>query len=854
MTTSLPKIQQSLPLKDWVLIVISLSVLLGGIIYPGARWLTTTARFHQALTEPALYERTFRRPAKEAEAWSLHLGRVMGRSQPLRSRENSLLTMMIACSRSEACSKARQSWQRANPPQPWGGWYYAGILLLAAAPLPFVQGIRKPKAEAPAPGQLASRAFIKARQKELAKTGRKIVYAAPHVDKDATFLGLIGDDAKQTISQEPETFDYLQLPSPIRERHILVVAGTGAGKTSTYAFNQIISSAKNGMGVILIDQKWGDESGLIGAIPIFSYYRRPIYVFAPFSPTTPRLPILEGISTEDTNDAMEFAQMIVPAADDASVQHYRENDWALLAALVIAEIEHAKREERPPDLGRVVELLSLESKDSLESYTQISPVARILAAKIFSRPAAKLDEAIPGLRNKLLPFINPVVRRATTRGKEEENLDLKKILQEPALFYVGVPQTKVKLEDGKVLLRLIKHYIDRAIFSQGHLPVPYNFILDEFANFGFLPNMDHNLALIRSKRVSMHIILQSVEQAVKVYTKEGWEAIARNNFNTEIWYIGDLSAEVQEELAKKLGETTIYTETYNESRSQIIEFIPRRSYGIRASRRNLITKEEMAQAKPGTTVVRLPYVGWSVFRAVPLFDPRNPFYQDWKQVESLTPHFTAAYRSRRLGVKTEDVLPLTAKTAPPTPTERLRAWTKRLLELTAPMKVQKGPQGTPSRVDFVYAPPGALPKEWFEEKLLRLGNNAVYTTAKGLEAIASLLPQIEQVAILRRLLEAAYQRGLIVFFKEGEKPKQTHLGIIDLPSRRVYIPPALEELYAFASPIGQTRPHFLPPGEWREIQGGEMLYGLVAYAENGEREIQLLYAESLVDKQPIPPL
>lgn len=848
------RIAQRLPARDLALILLSLLLLIGGFLYPGYRWIKTRLDFYASLTDPGRYSTTFRRPAQEALTWQQHLAQVADTTPPFLYEEEGLLQTALTCARSPYCTKALAQWAQLHPTHPWGNTYYLAVLLGAALPLAFVRGLRRPVAEVPAKGYLASFDAIKERQEDMAKGGRPILYLDSRIHKDATFVGLVGQgEPTDLIDREPVRHEYLQLPSNIRERHILVVAGTGAGKTSTYAYNQIISSARNGMGVILIDQKWGDESGLIHAIPIFSYYRRPVYVFAPFSSSTPRLPILEGLSTEDTNDAMEFAQMIVPAADDASVQHYRENDWALLAALVIAEVEHAKKEERAPDLGRVVELLSLESKDALEAYTQISPVARILAAKIFSRPAAKLDEAIPGLRNKLLPFINPVVRRATTRGPEEENLNLNRILQEPALFYVGVPQTKVKLEDGKVLLRLIKHYIDRAIFSQAQLPVPYNFILDEFANFGFLPNMDHNLALIRSKRVSMHIILQSVEQAMKVYGEEGWHAIARNNFNTEVWYVGDLSAEVQEELARKIGETTVYTESYTESRTELIELIPKRSYGIRATKRNLLGKEEMARAKPGTAVIRLPYVGWTLFRAVPLFDPRNPFHRDWQEMQHLLPAFAAAYRTRRRANRPEEVRSLTSRPLPPTPGEKFRKWVERLLELSAPIKVARGPQDRVSRVDFPGLSPALLPKEWFENKLLRLNQgNVVSASGRGLEALSSLLPKLEEAADLRRLLEAAYQRGLLVTYKGGKHPVAATLGIVDLPSQAVYVPPTLAELHERGTPL-TSRPSFLPPGEWRAIRGGPMLYGLLAYTEGGDREMGLLYAESLSEKEPLMP-
>lgn len=839
--------ERSLRWRNFLLASLSLVILLSGLAYPGYRYIQVRVQYLKAITDPKTYEATFRRPGKEAEAWAVHLGK----GTPLRIGEAGLARLAYACYGDDLCRQGLERWVAAHPPQPWGAYYWIALLMVAALPLAFTRS-EKVKGERPGTGYLASYEFIRQRTAELAREGREISYVGEKIAPDSTFIGLVSKgEPEEILQRQPQSYAFLQIPNSIRERHILVVAGTGAGKTTTYAYNQILSSAKNGMGCIVIDQKWGDESGLIWSIPIYAYYRRPVYVFAPFSPTTMRLPLLDGISTEDTTDAMEFAQMIVPGSDDVKVQHYRENDWAILAALVMAEVDHARREGRPPDLGRIVELLSLEAKAGLEAYTQINPLAKVLASKVFNRPPQKLDETIPALRNKLLPFLQPVVRRATTRGRPGENLDLNQILKEPALLYIGLPQHKVKMEDGKVLLRILKHYIDRHIFSQSKLPVPYNFILDEFANFGHLPNMDHNLALIRSKGVSMHIILQSVEQAKKVYTKEGWEAIARNNFNTEVWYVGDLSPEVQEELAEKIGETTIYTESFSQSRSSPMDFTPKLGYSLRASKAPVISREQMYQAKPGSAVVRLPYIGWVPFRAVPPFDPRNPFHKEWKESRRLAPHLAAAARQRRRTMGREE---LPKPSTRPTALEAFSRWLETLLEERAPFKIHRGQEGRISRVDILYLPPSLVPEEWVEAKLVRMAaGGIIFLPSQTLQSFPELIPSLEEAAERRRLVETAFYRGEILL--EARETLPEGKGVADIASGKIYVPASLEELYRAAAPLPGPPP-ILPKarGKWGVIEGGSLLYGLLAHAEGGEKAISLAYAETLKRKEPIMPL
>lgn len=841
-----PKLPRTLTAKDWLLILLSLTILAGGFLYPAYRWLKVRLDFLNALTDPRVYSRVFNRPSHEALAWQRHLGARLNR--PTLSREDGLIALLYACQTSPYCTQSAQAYQKLHPPTPFGlgYYYYVAVLFLSAIPLAFIRGLVTPTTTPPARGRLMGARDIE----RLTRTrqGRIPTYISRNLMPDSTFLGLLPEDnPRQILNKEPSRYTLLQLPSSVRERHVLVVAGTGAGKTTTYAYNQIASSARNGMGVILIDQKWGDPSGLIGAIPIFAYHRRPVYVFAPFSPDTMRLPLLEGIPTDSPTGAMELAQMVVPAADDASIQHYRENDWALLAALIIAEIEHARREQRPPDMGHIVELLSMESKENLERYTEISEIARILARKIFSRPSFKLDEAIPGLRNKLLPFLNPMVRRATTRGNPEENLDLDAILKQPALFYIGIPQTQVKMEDGKVLLRILKHYIDRAIFRQSRLQVPYNFILDEFANFGYLPNMAENLALIRSKRVAMHIILQSVEQAENVYGKEGWKAIATNNVNTEIWYVADLSPDVQLQLEERLGETVAFHESYAERRASPLDIIPNRTYGIRAGKEPLISSEEMSMAPPGTVVARLPNVGWTLYRAVPLFDPRNPFYREWNQALALAPHLAHASRTRLEG--TPQAAPPKPKPVPPSPTQKLVGWLERLLDMGPPIRLYTDNKGRVNKVVIYYLEPASVPPEWLELKFLKPtpdGHTAL--DARALEAASHLLPRVEAADQLTRLLRTAYSRGLIRLLDEN--PDTTTVAYLDLPSHTLYVPPAVGDLYALAQEP-KAVPSRLPEAPWKALKLGSLLHGLHAYLPDGRKEMALLYAESFNEREPI---
>ncbi len=819
--------------RNVLLALLALLLLLGGLGYNAYEaFARPYLAFYRSLTVPEAYARTFRRPPGEARRWEAYLRAKSGLEVPYTPENVTLLQFYALCLRDAPCSRAASAYARESG-LPWWRWYLA--LLLPVLPLAFVR-LRIPKVEAPSEASWASADLIRERQR---KDGSPGDILGQGLHPTSTFLGLVDlDDPASVLEEEPRRYAYLQLPTRVRSRHVLVVAGTGAGKTTTYAMNQIYSGAVNGFGTIVFDQKWGKRSGLVEAIPIYLAYGRPVYTFTPFSDTTMRLPILDLIDDE-APDYLNYVvnvvgPMVVPAADNESVQHYRENDWALLAALIIAHKRMAKAEGRPADLGEIVEILSTYSVDQLKEYIASSKEANLLGAKIFERPPAKLNEAIPGLRNKLLPFAtSTALRRAVMRGEPEENLDLAKILQEPALLYVGIPEDQVGTDPGKVLLRLIKLSIDQAVARVGPLPHPYNFILDEFANFGFLPNIDKNLAMIRDQNVSMHLIVQSEAQGVKVYGRELWRGIVENNLQTQVWYVADLDDPVQEELSEKLGERTVFTESVSESRDSPIELVPRVGYQVRAAKKPLLPKELMQRAPRGTALVRLPNIGWVIFRAVTLHDPRNPFHADYLRVRrDLLPGIAALLRFRKaLLPREEPAFADVAARRPPDPADRLAQWVGALVKDHAPVKVYPGPRGEPSKVLFPGLPKEGLLPEWLARGYFKVKEDKPFMTGKGFKALPPDLQRaLDRLGELTSAVEAMRAEGLVASTAERFPPGKR--AVFDPPSRVLYLHRSLAERLE-----GLARPAALLPSalarmearleDWLEAPLGELALGLV---------------------------
>ena len=94
----------------------------------------------------------------------------------------------------------------------------------------------------------------------------------------------------------------------------------------------------------------------------------------------------------------------------------------------------------------------------------------------------------------------------------------------------------------------------------GRLPVPTRVILDEFANIGLIPKFEKLIATIRSREISACIILQAQSQLKAIY-KDNMDTIIGNC--DSMLFLGGKEKTTLEEISKMLGKETI--DMYNTS-------------------------------------------------------------------------------------------------------------------------------------------------------------------------------------------------------------------------------------------------------------------------------------------------
>ena len=121
---------------------------------------------------------------------------------------------------------------------------------------------------------------------------------------------------------------------------------------------------------------------------------------------------------------------------------------------------------------------------------------------------------------------------------------------------------------------------------KGSLPVPVHFVMDEFANVSLPDDFDKILSVMRSRQVSVSIILQNLAQLKSLFEKQ-WESIVGNC--DEFLYLGGNEQSTHKYVSELLGKENLDLNTYGKSHGRNGNY----STNYQQTGRELLTPDEV---------------------------------------------------------------------------------------------------------------------------------------------------------------------------------------------------------------------------------------------------------------------
>ena len=132
----------------------------------------------------------------------------------------------------------------------------------------------------------------------------------------------------------------------------------------------------------------------------------------------------------------------------------------------------------------------------------------------------------------------------------------------------------------------------------GSLPVPVHFLMDEFANVSLPDDFDKILSVMRSRGVSVSIILQNLAQLKALFEKQ-WESIVGNC--DEFLYLGGNEQSTHKYVSELLGKETIDTYNTGESHGREVSH----SLNYQKLGKSLMSVDELAVMDGGKCILQL---------------------------------------------------------------------------------------------------------------------------------------------------------------------------------------------------------------------------------------------------------
>lgn len=145
------------------------------------------------------------------------------------------------------------------------------------------------------------------------------------------------------------------------------------------------------------------------------------------------------------------------------------------------------------------------------------------------------------------------------------------------------------------------------------LNVPVHFLMDEFANVALPKDFDKILSVIRSRGISVSIILQNITQLKTLY-KDSWESIIGNC--DEFVYLGGNEQSTHEYVSKLLGKETINYDTTSRTKGNTGSY----STNFQFMGRELMTSDEVGSLSDEYEIMRIRGQGVIIDKK---FDPHT---------------------------------------------------------------------------------------------------------------------------------------------------------------------------------------------------------------------------------------
>lgn len=380
-----------------------------------------------------------------------------------------------------------------------------------------------------------------------------------------------------------------------RNLNTLVIGGSGAGKTRFFCKPNLMQCCRNSY--FVLDPK-GEIVRDVGELLSQKEYEVRVLDLISMEKSHCYNPF---VYLQSDNDIQRLVTNLFKATTPKGSQ---SNDpfWDTSASMLLSALVYYLHYEAPEDeqnFAMVMEMLRAGAIEN-EEDSRPTPLDYLFADLEMDRPdhiALKYYRSYHAGSAKTLKSIQITLAARLEKFNLEslaaltctDELDLASMGEKKVALFAIIPDNDSSF--NFLVSILYTQLFQQLFFSSDHihggaLPIPVHFLMDEFANVSLPDDFDKILSVMRSRGVSVSIILQNLAQLKALFEKQ-WESIVGNC--DEFLYLGGNEQSTHKYVSELLGKSTIDTNTYGKSSGRSGNY----STNYQISGRELLTPDEV---------------------------------------------------------------------------------------------------------------------------------------------------------------------------------------------------------------------------------------------------------------------
>ena len=426
---------------------------------------------------------------------------------------------------------------------------------------------------------------------------------APFIDPDPWNNIILTKTESLTMSNRPKD------PRNARNKNVLVVGGSGSGKTRFFIKPNIMQCTKTkGTSIVVTDPK-GTLIVETGKMLVAAGYQLRVFNTINFQKSMHYNPFAYIHSEKDILKLVTVLITNTKGEGKASEDFWTKAETLLYIAL-IGYIHY----ELPPEQQNFTTLIDMlnkmDAREDDEDYQneidlKFDALAKKKPGHFAVRQYAKYKMAAGKTAKSIL--VSCGARLAVFDIQELRDITA---YDELHLDTLGERRTALFLimSDTDASFNFLISMVYSQMFNLlcekaddkygGRLPVHVRCLIDEFANIGQIPNFEKLIATIRSREISACIVLQAQSQLKAIY-KDNADTIV-GNCDT-LLFLGGKEKTTLKEMEELLGKETIDTFNTGESRGREVSH----SLNYQKLGKSLMSMDELAVMDGGKCILQL---------------------------------------------------------------------------------------------------------------------------------------------------------------------------------------------------------------------------------------------------------